>query len=822
MTEKNAKPLTKKIDFEIAGIHCASCVASIENALRSFPGVIKANVNFASEKAFVEFDPAIADGEHIKKVVEATGYKVINENDDKVSILKLKVLGMGDAHCVGMVGAALDKLSGILSKDLRPNEKAVVKYDPSKVTPKAIMEAIAAAGYTPFLEAEITQDKEKQAREDEIKGLRNRFLASLLLSLPMLYLMIHGWFGDFVPLPALLMESPLVSAVELVLTSIILVFGGIFFRRGLWALLKTRTANMDTLVALGVGAAYLYSLYLTFSIWFLSSPFSMEDLYFEVAGLLITFILLGKYLEAAAKGRTTAAIKKLIGLQAKTATVLKNGNEVEVAIESVVVGDELVIKPGAKIPVDGVIVDGSTTIDESMVTGESIPVEKQPNDRVIGGTINKTGSFRFRAEKIGKETFLAQMVQLVEEAQGSKAPVEELADQVAAVFVPAVGLIALLAAGYWLLVGAEVSFCLTIFISVLVIACPCALGLATPTAVMVATGLGAKHGILIKSAAALQMAGSVKTVLFDKTGTITEGKPEVTEIIPDDQVTVHDLLVAAGAAEKPSEHALAAAIVDKVTKEGILISPVQNFNAHPGKGIRAVLDGQMILLGNRLWLKENQIETQSLENQIHVLEEKGRTVVLVAQNGRLLGALAVADPIKANSKEAVSKLKKMKQTVVMITGDNQRTAKAVALEIGIDQVFAELLPADKLEKIKTYKKTLMVGDCINDAPALAQADVGVAIGSGTDVAIESADIVLVRGDLNDVPRAIKLSRIALSKIKENLFWAFFYNVAAIPIAAGVLYPFTGFLLSPVIAGAAMAFSSVTVVTNSLLLGRTRL
>ncbi len=842
----------KKIFISISGMHCASCVASIENALRSFKGVVSANVNFASEKAMVEYDPAVADIPAIEKVIEATGYSVIRpeaEEKAKEKVLKLKVVGMDNLHCIHTVGGAVSSLPGIISKDLRVNEKAVIRYDPSKVSPKEIERAIEEAGYKPIEEEEITQDVEKRAREKEIRNLRNRFIGSLILSLPLLYYMLHLLFGW--PMPEIMMKQA--AAVEFLLATPIMFLGGIFFTRGIISLAKTKTANMDTLVSLGVGAAYLYSLYVSLAIWMGNASFGMGDLYYEVAGFLLTFILLGKYLEALAKGRTSEAIKKLIGLQPKTAVVAREGKEIEIRIDEVEVGDVVVVKPGGKIPVDGIVVEGYSSIDESMVTGESLPVEKKVGDRVIGATINKTGSFKFKAEKIGKDTFLAQVVRLVEEAQGSKAPIEELADRISAYFVPAVVLIGFGSFIVWLVAGQSFVFALTVFIAVLIIACPCALGLATPTAVMVGTGIGAEHGILIKSASALQLASGINTVVFDKTGTLTRGEPEVTDVIPHPYTPLHEMergnterkddslstswrgmsepvedrvrtvLLYAAVAEKRSEHPLAEAILNKAKNERIEVPDPESFNSISGKGVEVKLKGETILLGNRKLMQDKNINLADFEGKMTELEGQGKTVMLIAKDNDLIGLIAAADTLKKYSREAVEALRRMKKEVIMITGDNKRTGEAIAKQAGIDRVLSEVLPQDKAGNIKKLqaegKKVAMVGDGINDAPALAQADIGIAIGSGTDIAIETGEIVLIGDDLRDVVTAIELSAYSMRKIRQNLFWAFIYNTLGIPVAAGVLYPFTGFLLNPVIAGAAMAASSVSVVTNSLLMRR---
>jgi Cu+-exporting ATPase len=824
-----------KAIINIAGMSCASCVLAIENALKGFKGVVDARVNYASEKATVEYNPELTDIPALERVIEATGYTVIKgqgARDEGHGELKLKIIGMDNAHCVGTIGGAVGSLPGIISKDLKVNERAVIKYDPAKVTPQEIKQIIEAEGYTPIEEEEVSLDTEKQARDKEISSLRLRFTGTLLLSLPLLYYMLTV-IGA--PLPGFLMAN--MATIELILTTPIMFFGSIFFTRGLLSLVKTRTANMDTLVSVGVGSAYLYSLYATVQIWLGNPSFGMNNLYYEVAGLLLTFILLGKYLEAIAKGRTSAAIKKLIGLQPKTATVERDGREIEVGIDEVEVGDVVVVKPGGKVPVDGIVVDGHSSVDEAMVSGESIPVEKQAGDKVIGGTINKTGSFKFKAEKIGRDTFLAQVIRLVEEAQGSKAPIEELADKISAYFVPAVVLIALASFVIWLLAGQSFSFALTAFISVLIIACPCALGLATPTAVMVGTGLGAEHGILIKSAGALQMAAKINTIVFDKTGTLTKGEPEVTDVIAlplspvpfplikgeGDKGVRGEVLLKAAIAEKKSEHPLAEAILNKAKAEGLAVPEPEHFESLAGRGVEAKLKGETILLGNRRLMQEKAIALADWEQKIAGLEAQGKTVMIVAKNGSVLGLVAAADTLKQYSQEAVAQLRRSGREVIMLTGDNRRTGEAIARQAGIDRVLADVLPQDKADNIKALqadgKKVAMVGDGINDSPALAQADLGIAIGSGTDVAIEAGQIVLIKDDLRDVVTAIELSAYSMRKIRQNLFWAFIYNSIGIPIAAGLLYPFTGFLLNPIIAGAAMAFSSISVVANSLLMKR---
>ncbi|MFH1710123.1 MAG: copper-translocating P-type ATPase, partial [bacterium] len=616
--------------------------------------------------------------------------------------------------------------------------------------------------------------------------------------------------------------------------------GSIFFSRGLIAFIKMRVANMDTLVALGVGAAYLYSLIVSIFIW-AGDPLLGHDLYYETAAFLITFILLGKWLEAIAKGRTSEAIRKLVGLKPKTAIIVKGSRETEVSISEVVQGDIVVVKPGQKIPVDGIVIDGVSSVDESMVTGESIPVEKKAGDKVIGATINKTGSFRFKATKVGSETLLAQIIKIVEEAQGSKAPIQDIADLIAAYFVPSVVGLAIVSFIVWMLLGQSFVFSLSIFITVLVISCPCALGLATPIAVMVGTGIGARKGILIKNAKTLQISEKIDTIVFDKTGTLTKGKPEVTDIItmepapinrggsieevsePRRLVSGSELLLYAAVAEKRSQHPLAEAIINKARSQNIDVPDPEHFNSISGKGVEVKFNGSQVLLGNRWLMSDKKIDISNVSSKLEELETQGKTVVIVSVNGKVIGLLAAADTLKENSKAAVAMLRGSGKQVIIITGDNKRTAQAIGELVGADKVIAEVLPADKSDHIKKLRNegriVAMVGDGINDAPALTLADIGIAVGGGTDVAIESADIVLIKDDLRDVAMAMDLSSYTMRKIKQGLFWAFIYNIIGIPVAAGLLYPFTGFLLNPVIAGTAMAFSSVSVVANALLMRR---
>ena len=804
----------------IKGMHCASCVARIENALKDVKGVEKATVNFATEKAYIttKKDSANETQEGAKRKIASLGYAVgTPAGEGKETTLSLKVIGMDNPHCIGNVGGALSPLKGIIRKDLFPNEKAVIAYDPLLTSAEAIKRAIKDAGYEPLEEESV--DREKEAREREVHQLKVQFFSALALSIPLVVFTMN----QLLPfqLPPFIENN--MGALQFSLTTIILLVGRHIFKRGILAVIRAKSANMDTLITLGVGAAYLYSAFIFFSALRTSQHVGHESLYFEVAGILITFILLGRYLEAIARGKTSEAIKKLMGLRAKTATIIRNGKELEVPLEQVAVGDVVLVKPGQKIPVDGMIVEGHSSVDESMVTGESIPVEKGKGGLVIGATMNKSGSFMFRATKVGKDTLLAQIIKLVEDAQGSKAPIQELADKVSAYFVPTVAAIAVASFGIWYFLGYGFPFALAIFVSVLIIACPCALGLATPTAVMVGTGIGAEHGILIKSASALEEAHKVNTVIFDKTGTLTEGKPKVTDISPLGKFSEDEILKFAAIVEKKSEHPLGEAITNAAKERKINVPNPLSFNSTSGKGVEGKFEKKTIRLGNRAFMKDEKISFEQFNEQWEHLEQEGKTVVLLAVDTVPAGLIAVADTLKQNAKEAVMAIQSLGKEVIMITGDNKRTGEAIGAQVGIQRVLAEVLPSQKADEVKKLqqdgKKVAMVGDGINDAPALTQADIGIAIGSGTDVAIEAGNIVLVKNDVRDVFKSFQLSSYAMKKIKQNLFWAFIYNIVGIPIAAGVLYPFTGWLLSPIIAGGAMAFSSVSVVTNSLSMKR---
>lgn len=805
----NTKEKAEKTSIAIKGMSCASCVAKIEHSLHNKPGVNSAQVNIVSGKATINYNPEKIRKEDIEKVIKNTGYD-IEEKTNSGTTIKLKVFDMDNPHCIHIVGSALDKKNGIISKKLLSNENATITYDSTKISKKEIMKTISDVGYK---NTELHSKSDNKEKDEEIQSLKKKTIISTILGIPLLYLAMGGHIG----LPTI-SNVNLLILVQFILATPILFFGKQFFVKGFRSVIKTRTANMDTLIAIGTGAAYTYSLVATILILLGNSNFGIKDIYFEVAGLLIVFILLGKYLEAVAKGKTNSAIKKLLDLQAKTALVIRDKKEQQIPIDEVVVGDIVVVKPGEKIPVDGIVYKGNSVVDESMISGESIPVEKNKGDKVIGATINKTGSFTFKASKVGKDTVLAQIIKFVEDAQGSKAPIQKLADTISAYFVPIVVGLGIVASIIWFLVGMGFLFSFTILISVLIIACPCALGLATPTAVMVGTGKGAQQGILIKNAESLQTTGKIKTIVFDKTGTITQGKPKVVGVYGVKN-SEKEVIEYAALAEKNSEHPLAEAILNHAKNKKISIKNPEKFNSITGKGIVATYQSKEVLLGNRALMNSKKISTNNIEKQLLELEKEGKTAMIVSINSEIAGIIAVADTVKESSKKAIEELQHMKINTVMITGDNQHTAQAIAKQVGITEVLAEVLPQDKANEVKKLQgkkqPVAMVGDGINDAPALTQANVGIAIGSGTDIAIESADIVLVKNDLEDVVKAIKLSKYTMKKIKQNLFWAFIYNGTGVPIAAGILYPFTGFLLSPIIAGAAMAFSSVSVLANSL-------
>lgn len=808
--------------FEIEGMSCASCAQAVEKAVADLSGVKTANVNLATEKLTVSYNQEAVSEKMIEKAVSDAGYQAIQNSIQK----SFTIEGMSCASCSQTVEKAVNQLSGVEQVTVNlATEKMLVSYDPTVLTTGEIITAVSDAGYD--TEEEIrtneTIDKEREKKQEQIQGMWRRFWLSAMFTIPLLYVAMGHMIG--LPLPKMIdpmMHATNFAFLQLILTLPVIYFGRSFFIIGFKSLAKGHP-NMDSLVALGTSAAFFYSLYGTVMIFFGDHQFAMA-LYYESAAVILTLITLGKYFEAVSKGKTSEAIKKLMGLAPKTARVVRDGKEIEVAIDAVQVGDIVVVRPGEKIPVDGIVITGNTSIDESMITGESIPVEKKAGDNIIGASMNKNGHIEFKATKVGKDTALAQIIKLVEDAQGSKAPIAKLADKISGVFVPIVIGLAVFSGLAWYFLGQESwIFALTIMISVLVIACPCALGLATPTAIMVGTGKGAENGVLIKSGDALETTHKIETIVFDKTGTITEGKPKVTDIITVDGMDKDELLRLAASAEQGSEHPLGEAIVNRAKDKKLVFVKPDYFQAIPGHGIEVTIENSQFLLGNKKLMKKNSIDLADLVSASDELAEQGKTPMYIAKDQKIAGIIAVADTIKENSLQAIRKLHQMGIEVVMITGDNKRTAEAIAKQVEIKRVLSEVLPEDKAAEVKKLqdegKKVAMVGDGINDAPALAQATIGIAIGSGTDVAIESADIVLMRSDLMDVPTAIELSKATIRNIKENLFWAFAYNVLGIPVAMGVLHLFGGPLLNPMIAGAAMSFSSVSVLLNALRLKR---
>ena len=736
----------------------------------------------------------------------------------------LKLRGMSCASCAGNIENVIRSVPGVEVCNVNFGaEQATVTYDSNKTDVAAIQDAVDAAGYSalPMQDDVLApeDDAERRERQAENRKLTRKVWVSGIISAVIVIGSLPVMTGLPIPFIPMWLHDPW---LQLVLTTPVLFWAGRSFYINAWKALKRHTATMDTLVAIGTGAAYLYSLFPTFfPQWFISQGLK-PDVYFEAASVIIALLLLGRLLENRAKGQTSEAIRSLMGLQAKTARVIRNGREVDIPIAQVIFGDVIIVRPGEKIPVDGEIIDGSSTIDEAMVTGESVPVKKQPGDEVIGATINKTGSFKFRATRVGKDTFLAQIVKLVQQAQGSKAPIQRLADQVTGWFVPVVIAIAIATFIIWYNIMGNVTMALITTVGVLIIACPCALGLATPTSIMVGTGKGAENGILIKGADSLELAHKLQTVVLDKTGTITQGKPTVTDFVTVKGTANGNelkLLRLATSVERNSEHPLAEAVVQYAQSQGVELTDSQEFEAIAGSGVQGYVSNQWVQIGTNRWMNELLIDTSSLQQQWERLEYLGKTVIWIAVNGKVEGIMGIADAVKPSSVVAIRALQKMGLSVVMLTGDNRRTAEVIAREVGIQRVFAEVRPDQKaatVEKLQSEGKIVaMVGDGINDAPALAQADVGMAIGTGTDVAIAASDITLISGDLQGIVTAIQLSRATIRNIKQNLFFAFIYNVAGIPIAAGILFPFFGWLLNPIIAGAAMAFSSVSVVTNAL-------
>ena len=803
--------MIQKESLKIAGMSCAACALRIEKGLGKVEGVSSANVNFAMERATVEFDDKLANMQKLEQVVAKLGYSIIKEVETKDSNAVFKITGMSCAACSAKIEKRLSKLGGVSKANVNlTTEKATVEFDPSEIKISEMIKAIEALGYKAEKAEEITQDREKEQREKEIKKLRITLIFSIILSSPLVLAMILSLLRIDIPILSILHNPYFQLAIA---TPIQFIIGFRFYKHAFFAL-RSKSSNMDVLISMGTSAAYFFSLYNVF--YEKVEMGGMKNLYFEAAAVIITLILLGKYLESVAKGKTSEAIKKLMGLQAKTARVIRDGNEEDIPIEEVETGDIVVVRPGEKIPVDGKIVDGNSSIDESMLTGESLPVEKKSGDLCIGATINKFGTFKFEATKIGKDTVLSQIVKMVEDAQGSKAPIQKIADKVAGVFVPTVIGIAVMTFLIWYFTKGDLTEAIVSAVAVLVIACPCALGLATPTAIMVGTGKGAENGILIKGGEHLETAYKVNAVVLDKTGTITKGQPEVTDILLLNNMDEKELLMLASMTEKKSEHPLGVAIYDNGKNQLGAIPDPDSFEAIPGRGVKSVIGEKSIYMGTRKLMFEKNIDMGEIDAKLESLENDGKTAMLMAINNKMAAIIAVADTLKENSKEAIEELQNMGIDVYMITGDNKRTANAIARQVGIKNVLAEVLPENKAEEVEKLKKSgkvvAMVGDGINDAPALATADIGMAIGTGTDVAIEAADITLMRGDLRTIPAAIRLSRKTMNKIKQNLFWAFFYNIIGIPFAA------FGFL-NPMIAGGAMAFSSVSVVTNSLSLKR---
>ena len=820
MMGNNMPRKSEKAHIHITGMTCTTCAATIEKGLSETPGVEQAKVNFAAEKAYIEYDPAKIDLSKIKGAISRLGYGTATRK----SIFP--VSGMTCASCVARVEQALSSVPGVISANVNlASEKATVEYIEGTELAD-LRRAVEDAGYKLGLEAETLEDVDTTIQR-EMQAVKKRFIFAAVLAGIIMALM---WAPSFLGKGYLLWA--LATPVQF--------WAGWRFYRGTWGALKHRTADMNTLIAVGTSAAYVYSMVAVLFPGLFAAGGLEPHLYFDTSAMIIALILLGRFLEARARRQTSEAIKKLIGLKPKTALIIRDGKEIEIPVDDVGVGDLILVRPGERVPVDGIIRLGYSTIDESMITGESIPVEKKVGDEVIGATINKTGSFQFKATKVGKNTTLAQIIRLVEEAQGSKAPIQRLADVIASYFVPVVIGIAITTFVIWFFIGPApaLTFAFLNFIAVLIIACPCALGLATPTAIMVGTGKGAEHGVLIRSAGALERCHQISTVLLDKTGTLTRGEPRVTDIIALPSSSQEEVLRLAASAEHGSEHPLGEAIVRAALDKKLEVSPASDFKAIPGHGVEALVEGKRLLLGNLRLIADRGLSLNGLAAETERLWEKGKTVMFLGIDGEVVGIIALADTLKPDAKEALEELHRMGIKAVMLTGDNRRTAEAIAREVDIDRVLAEVLPEHKAQEVKKLQEegevVAVVGDGINDAPALAQADVGIAIGTGTDVAMETGDIILISGDLGGIITAISLSKRTMRAIKQNLFWAFAYNTALIPVAAGVLYLVFGqsgvpsglhFILgnygflNPILAAAAMAASSITVVFNSLRLRR---
>ncbi|KOR78507.1 ATPase P [Bacillus sp. FJAT-21352] len=806
-TEVKSKAV-KEANIQITGMTCAACATRIEKGLNKMGGVEQATVNLALEKSSIKYDPSKLSEEDFEKKIEALGYGVVKQKAE------FDITGMTCAACATRIEKGLNKMEGIATANVNlALEKATLEFNPSEVTISDIIAKVEKLGYG----AHQKHDNKEQVdhREKHIKDQQRKFTISAILSLPLLWTMVgHFSFTSFLYVPDYLMNP----WIQLILATPVQFIIGKQFYVGAYKALRNGSANMDVLVVMGTSAAYFYSFYQAIVT---AGTHHGPHLYFETSAVLITLILLGKLFEARAKGRSSEAIKKLMGLQAKTAIVERDGVEKEVPLEEVVISDTILVKPGEKIPVDGEVVEGTTAVDESMLTGESLPVDKKAGDALYGSTINKNGFIKITATKVGRDTALAQIIKVVEDAQGSKAPIQRMADQISGIFVPIVVGIAILTFLVWIIwvQPGEFTPALEVLIAILVIACPCALGLATPTSIMAGSGRAAEFGILFKGGEHLEQTQSIDTVVVDKTGTVTHGKPVLTDVLLADGQYEDKFLSMIGAAEKQSEHPLAEAIVQGIQEKGIELGDVQFFEAIPGYGVQATVSGQGVVIGTRKLMQQYGIDIHSVLPAMEELERNGKTAMLAGINGQYAGVVAVADTIKDTSREAVRRLQEMGIKVIMMTGDNERTAQAIAKEVGVDAVIAEVLPEGKAEEVKKLqqqgKKVAMVGDGINDAPALATADIGMAIGTGTDVAMEAADITLIRGDLNSIADAILMSRKTMRNIKQNLFWAFAYNTIGIPIAA------IG-LLAPWVAGAAMAFSSVSVVLNALRLQRVKL
>ncbi|MDA8168068.1 MAG: heavy metal translocating P-type ATPase [Nitrospiraceae bacterium] len=820
--KENREKNLKRIDIPVTGMSCAACAARIQNGLSKLDGVREASVNFAAERATVVYNPEKVSVDALMQAVKDLGYGA------SVSKQTIPIQGMTCAACVARVQKSLSSVEGVLSAQVNfATEKATVEYIPTQAGIRDLRKAIRDAGYD-ILKVEQGEDsveREQREREAHYRGLKRKVAIGAALTVPIMLLMYweQAGLGGLVHIP-----MKVSFLLQFLLATPIQFWIGRQFYSGAISAARHRTTNMNTLIAVGTSAAYFYSVIATFApTAFAGIKGFMPEVYFDTSAAIIVLILLGRTLEAKAKGQTSEAVKKLIGLRPKSARILKNGTEEDIPVEEVEPGDVIVVRPGEKIPVDGVIREGYSSVDESMITGEPIPAEKRTGDAVIGGTINKTGSFRFEATKTGKDTMLSHIIEMVEQAQGTKPPIARLADTIASWFVPAVMGIAALTFLVWFFFGPAPAFTYAIlnFIAVLIIACPCSLGLATPTSIMVGTGKGAENGILIRSGEALETAHKLNCIVFDKTGTLTKGEPALTDIAANGHLAEQEILFYAASAERGSEHPLAEAIVAKAAEKGLKPADPHGFQAIPGHGIKAAVNDKKVLFGNLQMMKDEAVDTAPLEKDAERLSAEGKTAMFLSVDGRVEGVLAVSDTIKESSGETVAALKRLGLQVVLLTGDNRRTAEAIGKAAGIDKIIPEVMPEDKANVVKQLqaegKKVAMVGDGINDAPALAQADIGIALGTGTDVAMEAADITLISGDLKGVVSAIALSKATIRNIKQNLFWAFAYNTILIPVAAGVLFPFFGILLSPIFAAAAMGMSSVTVVSNALRLKRFR-